>query len=167
MELRRTWRSLDLRAVCTIAYVVVVAVYLIVGLTPARAADYEITTDMQIPAIGLASDVTTVRLDDNRLDTPDTIVGRYAPLKNKTLLFGHSSTVFSDLKDIELGDEVFYDDARYVVNKIETLAKAEISMSKLLAEAKVETIVIMTCAGEDLGNGDATHRLLVTATVVE
>ena len=27
-----------------------------------------------------------------------------------------------------------------------------------------DIIIIMTCAGQDLGNGDATHRLVITAT---
>ena len=32
------------------------------------------------------------------------------------------------------------------------------------SEEEKDTLVLMTCAGEDLGNGDSTHRLLVTAT---
>ncbi len=41
--------------------------------------------------------------------------------------------------------------------------KSMISMSELLKADDKETIVIMTCAGESLENGDATHRLIVTA----
>ncbi len=37
-------------------------------------------------------------------------------------------------------------------------------MSKILAETEVETIIIMTCAGNPLPNQDATHRLIVYAT---
>ena len=36
-------------------------------------------------------------------------------------------------------------------------------MPKLLSASNEKTIVIMTCAGEDLGKGDATHRLILTA----
>ena len=45
----------------------------------------------------------------------------------------------------------------------ETLEKAAVDMSGILAKASRQTIVVMTCAGQDLGGGDATHRLLVTA----
>lgn len=166
MELKKSWRSLDLRVICTVIYVGALLVWLAVGLTPAWATDYEVSTDMQIPAIGLDTDVTTVRPSGFELPTPETIVGRYAPRRNKTLLFGHSTTVFVGLAQVALGDEVIYDETRYEVRQIETLAKEEISMGRVLAEAEVETIVLMTCAGEDLGGGDATHRLIVTATVV-
>lgn len=165
MELRKSWRSLDLCAICTIIYVVALVIYLAVGLAPARAVDYEVATDMQIPAIGLVSDVTTIRRNGNQLDTPDTIVGRYAPMRHKTFLFGHASTVFAKLDELAIGDEIIYDDTRYVVREMIVLAKEEIDMGEVLAEAEVETIVVMTCAGEDLGGGDATHRLIVTATV--
>ena len=36
-------------------------------------------------------------------------------------------------------------------------------MDEVLAPTEQNTLVIMTCAGEDLGGGDATHRLIVTA----
>lgn len=165
MELKRTWRSLNLRKMYIALYACVLATYVMVGLTPAEATDYEVATDMQIPAIGLTADVTTVRLKDGELATPDTIVGRYAPMPHKTFLFGHSSTVFTTLSEVKVGDTVIYDETEYVVQEVETLAKSEIDMKKILASAEVETVVVMTCAGEDLGGGDSTHRLIVTATV--
>ena len=45
------------------------------------------------------------------------------------------------------------------------LEKADVDMNKMLAPAEKDTLVIMTCAGMDLGNGDATHRLVLTATI--
>mgnify|MGYP003312839861 CR=1 FL=1 len=42
--------------------------------------------------------------------------------------------------------------------------KSMINMAEILQEEDKDTLVLMTCAGEDLGNGDSTHRLLVTAT---
>lgn len=167
MELEKSWRSLDLRKLFTILYICGLLAYLVVGFMPAKAIEYEAATDIQIPIIDLASDVATIYLSDNKLDTPDTIVGRYAPMRNKTLLFGHSSTVFRRLDNIRVGDKVIYDGAEYIVRKIETLAKDDIDMGILLRAAERDTIVIMTCAGESLGGGDATHRLIVTATVSE
>ena len=36
-------------------------------------------------------------------------------------------------------------------------------MNKILEASDKDTVVLMTCAGKDLGNGDASHRLIVTA----
>lgn len=36
-------------------------------------------------------------------------------------------------------------------------------MSTLLTPTSQDTIILMTCAGTDLGNGDASHRLIITA----
>ncbi|MBR3131956.1 sortase [Candidatus Saccharibacteria bacterium] len=144
-------------------YVFAFLVYIIYGLTPVKAADYEISTDLNIPSINLNSSVTTLRLENNKLNTPDTIVGRFQNHKNKTLLIGHSTTIFTDLNQIELGAEIFYDETNYKVTKIETLEKSDIRMEEILAESNQETIVLMTCAGELLEHGDATHRLIIEA----
>lgn len=164
MELRKRF---DLRMIVTILYVVFACAYLAVGfvidLTPADAAEYDASTDIHIPVIDLDSDVTTLHLNENVLDTPDTIVGRFTWAENKTLLVGHAGTVFQNLKYLTVGDEIYYDEVWYKVVKMEVKAKAEISMTEILAEAEEETIIIMTCSGQDLGGGDATHRLIVTA----
>ena len=41
--------------------------------------------------------------------------------------------------------------------------KAKIDMRDVLQAESNDTIVLMTCAGQDLGNKDATHRLIITA----
>ena len=144
-------------------YMLVFGAYVIWGLQPAEAVkSYEISAELSIPSIDLTSDVTALQLEDHELKTPDTIVGSFSRAENKTLLIGHSSTVFQDLNKVKFGDRIVYN-GEYVVNKIEVLEKNDINMSNLLAAAEEDTIVIMTCAGADLGNGDATHRLIVTA----
>ena len=163
MELKK---RLSLRTVLIGLYVVVFGAYVIWGLQPAEAAQsYEISAELNIPGINLVSDVTNLRVEDHELKTPDTIVGSFSRAENKTLLIGHSSTVFQNLNETRLGDEIIYDNNKYVVEKTEVLEKADVDMSKILAPAEKDTLMIMTCTGTDLGNGDATHRIIVTATV--
>lgn len=142
------------------------AMYMVLGLQPAEARHYEISGNLTIPAIGLESDVTTLELEEQRLETPDTIVGSYAKDPSKVLLIGHSTTVFRNLNDLGVEDKINYNGDDYLVTKMETLAKDEINMNTLLAPAHDSTLVMMTCAGEMIGNRDATHRLIVTAVKI-
>lgn len=164
MELRKRFSSRDiligLYAVFLLAYA---AVFVSVGLQPAGASQPEIDTELSIPAIGLESGVTTLQLEDHHLNTPETIVGSFSRAENKTLLIGHSSTVFHDLDQLELGDGIVYDEDSYTVTNRAVVAREDISMNKLLKKADEATLVLMTCAGQDLGNGEATHRLIITA----
>ena len=144
-------------------YLLVFSVYLIIGLQPADATSYEVSAKLLIPQIGLDTAVTDLTLDEGQLNTPEMIVGSYSQAKNKTLLIGHSSTVFQDLDQIDLGDLINYDGNDYKVKRIDLMRKSQIDMSELLAPAEKDTIVIMTCAGELFQNGDATHRLILTA----
>ncbi len=164
MELKK---SVDVRKVVISVYLLLIGVYLAVGFTPSKAEafNYEISSELQIPSIGLTSDVTTLKMRDGQLNTPDSIVGSFSREKNKVFLVGHAGTVFQNLKDLKVGDEIFYDITKYTAKNIEILPKNEINMDEILQTADSETLVIMTCAGESLGRGDATHRLIVTATV--
>lgn len=163
MELKK---RIGFRKVLIGAYFVAFAAYLIVGLQPAEAAkSYEIAAKLEIPGINLDTDVTELSLNGNRLDTPDTIAGSYSEARNKILLIGHSSTVFQNLKDVNLGDEIYYDGATYRIVKERFVVKSAIDMDEILAPASEKTLVIMTCAGANLGSGDATHRFMVTAVI--
>lgn len=164
MELRR---RLDFRYVFVGIYIVLFLVYVIVGLRPVQAVNPAVTGDLVIPSIGLESNVGALSLKEHRLETPDTIVGSYTRADNKTLLIGHSTTVFQNLDNVKVGDEVVYNEKRYIVTEIVILAKDEISMGSILKSEDDDTLVIMTCAGELLGGGEATHRLIVTAVAVE
>ena len=91
---------------------------------------------------------------------------RYSEAENKTLLIGHSSTVFKNLDEAEVGDAIWYNGHGYQIVDTDTLLKSEINMDKLLKSEDTDTLVIMTCAGEELDNYDATHRLILTAKAV-
>ena len=161
MKLKKT---VDFRRIGAFLYAVGFVTYLLVGLKPtADATNYEISAELEIPAIGLASEVTTLKLKYHHLETPRTIVGSFAREANKVLLIGHSSTVFRDLDDLAVDDEIIYDETLYKVLSSEVIAKTDVDMGELLAATEKDTIVIMTCAGETLGDNDATHRLIVTA----
>ena len=158
-------KHLDARKTFLTVYFLAFAVYIIIGLQPAQAQNYDVSGSLSIPVIGLTSDVTTLELKDKKLDTPDTIVGSYSRVDSKVLLIGHSTTVFQDLDKVTLGDEIVYNDKTYYVDDITTLKKEEISMTNLLQREDKDTLVVMTCAGELLGEGEATHRLIITASV--
>ena len=157
-------RRFDWRKVLIVGYFVVLAAYLWIGFRPAEAANnYDIAAELSIPSIGLVSDVTELSVNDGKLDTPDTIVGSYTRAQNKTLLIGHSSTVFQNLINVKIGDEIIYGGESYIVTVERLTVKADVNMSEILAPAEEDTIIIMTCDGMMLGGGDATHRFMVTA----
>lgn len=158
--MRRSW---DARKIVVVGYFALLLVYLLIGLTPARAAEYEAATEMRISKIGLVTDVVPMQIERGVLTTPDSVVGSYSRALNKTFLVGHSSDVFSGLELVEVGDEIVYDLVSYTVKKVEVLKKSEINMDLLLLPEYKDTIVVMTCAGEMLSGGDATHRLIITA----
>lgn len=161
MELRK---HLNPKTIFIGLYVVAFLGYVIYGLQPAEAAySYEIVEELQIPSIALDSDVTELQLASDGLKTPDTIVGSYSRNANKTLLIGHSTTVFQDLEYVDLEDTVVYGGQEYRVVAIDMVAKNKINMDKLLQSSEKNTLIIMTCAGKLLDGGDATHRLILTA----
>lgn len=160
MELRK---HLSLKLVFVGLYVVLLATYILIGLQPVEATNYTISTELKIPSIALDSDVTTLQLRENQLDTPDTIVGSYSQARNKTLLIGHSTTVFDDLDEVHLADAIEYGNKLYRVVAIDQLEKSKINMNELLKTEEEDTLVIMTCAGKLFADGDATHRLIITA----
>ena len=160
MELRK---HLDSRIIFVGLYVFALIIYIIYGLQPAGAVDYDITASLNIPSISLSADVTTLEPINGKLDTPDTIVGSYSYHSNKTLLIGHSTTVFSKLNEVSLEDELEYDNNLYRVIAVDFVKKSSVNMNNLLKFEKKDTLVLMTCAGTLLDNGDATHRLIITA----
>ena len=161
MEIRK---RLDLKKLLAGIYVFALVVYFAIGFMPADATNYEVSAELAIPSIGLNSDVTQLSLKDHQLETPRTIVGSFARNSHKTLLIGHSTTVFNKLNEVKIGDEIVYDDTIYYIYNIYTVKKEEVSMGKLLTDEDKDTIVLMTCAGEPIGELDATHRLIVWAS---
>ena len=108
--------------------------------------------------------VKTIKKQGKELEVPEQIVGAYSTHENKTLLIGHSSTAFSNLKDLQLGDKVTYNGKEYTITDIVEKQKQDISMKEILKAEETDTLVLMTCAGEPVnGTNDYTHRLIVTA----
>ncbi len=162
MKLRK---HLDFKIVFGALYFLSFAVYLVIGLQPVEAVRYNTSGFLSIPSINLSSDVTTLKMENHKLETPDTIVGSFSMDNNKTLLIGHSSTVFDDLINVGLGDEIIYNGMYYEINDMKILEKSEVDMNEVLSDSDVSTIEIMTCTGEDLGDGDYTHRFILTAVI--
>ena len=160
MELKR---RLSPKYVFIVAYFACLAFYVAIGLSSVKATEYDIAGKILIPSIGLHSDVTNLALTNGKIETPDDIVGSYSKYDNKTLLIGHSGTVFHDLNNVSVDDYIIYGDKLYRVVSSETFLKSDISMNELLRKSPRDTLLIMTFAGEAVGEKDATHRLILTA----
>ena len=162
MEIKK---RLDFRIVIASLYAFAFLVYLVIGFMPAGAANYEISTQLSIPSTGIYSDVTKLSLENHELKTPDTIVGSFSRSTNKTLLIGHSTTVFKNLELAQIGDEITYNNTLYYIYNIYTIDKSEVDMKRILRKAEKDTLVLMTCAGEPIGETDATKRLIIEASI--
>ena len=120
-------------------------------------------TTLTIPDIGLSSPVSEVKLSGQELEVPEQIAGSYSVHTNKTLLLGHASTVFTDLKNLREGATITYDNKDYLVSTIEIKEKSSILMKEILKEEDRDTIVLMTCSGDHISGNDYSHRLIITA----
>lgn len=156
-------KTFDIRKCLTRLFFLLLAFYILIGLTPVKAAEIEPATEIKIPEIELSSGVALLNMENGKLSTPDELVGSFSRAENKTFLVGHSVGVFKNLDLLEVGDVITYDLVNYTIVDMKLLAKSEIVMDELLSPASVDTIVLMTCAGELTDNGDATHRLIITA----
>ncbi len=155
------------RAIFISVYAIFFMAYIIVGLQPASAAsNTEIITTLRIPSINLASDVAKITLQNGELQIPNDIVGEFHISKKNHLLMGHSTTIFKNLEDLEVGDTIYYGANRYTISLEEIKDKEDINMKELLKNTGFEKITLMTCAGELLGDQDATKRLIITAEKV-
>lgn len=160
MELKR---KLDSRIVFVVLYFVCFVLYYIFAINLADATDYIVSSHLIIPSIGLVSDVAELSLENNKLNTPDTIVGSYNNVESKTLLIGHSSSVFTKLDDVAVNDSIIYNNYDYTVVSRSIVELESIDMAKLLESSPRDTIVLMTCAGQVFEDGSATHRLILFA----
>ena len=161
------WSTRTVKVVTAGFFMIFLPLYLFFGFQPVNEVDATNYPELRIPSIELQTPVKPVTAHDHQLEVPDAIAGSYSPRVNKTLLVGHSSTVFKNLHRAKINDLINYNDYDYRITKIEIYPKSDINMSKILADTEINTIIIMTCAGESLPNQDATHRLLITAEVVE
>lgn len=172
---RRRWTMRHTKLIIFAFYIIAVPTYIFIGLQPSTrsvaetlAAESENASGyLMISSINLSTPVSEVSLEDRTLSVPEYIAGSFSNHQNKTLLIGHSSTVFENLKNIKFGQAIDYNEHTYRVTNIETRLKEKISMTKILKEEKTDTIVLMTCAGHSLGGNDYSHRLIITAEAIE
>lgn len=131
-----------------------------------KTADASSEERLFIPTIGLVARVRDIERTGNQLIAPDEIAGAYKPTLHKTVIIGHSSTIFKDLKKIGGEDTFTFDKKTYKVKSREIIEKSVVNMSEIVSETDVNTVIIMTCYGEPLGGQDYSHRLIVTAEEV-
>ena len=158
-----SWQAKTIKIAILGFFAFALPAFIIIGLQPAQT-DASHYPRLTAETINLDTPVEPLSLtDDQRLVAPATIAGSFSQSAHKTLLIGHSSTVFANLRDLTLGDHLTYADTTYIISDIIELEKSAVNMSELLAPASVDTIVLMTCSGAPLGGQDYTHRLIVTA----
>lgn len=158
------WSERFWRVLAVAFFVIALPIYVFIGFQPATDVEAKNYPQLEIPSIDLQTPVKNLELVNHQLETPASIAGSYSQNPHKTLLIGHSSTVFNNLQNVQLADRITYDEGSYDVTRIETVAKENIDMTELLAASTDDILVIMTCAGEPLPDQDATHRLIVYAT---
>lgn len=155
------------RAIFVSVYAVFLAAYIIIGLQPVSATSTNtFIGTLSIPSINLETNVTKLTLKDNQLQIPDDVVGEFHTSKKNHLLLGHSTTIFRDLENLDIGDTVYYGESQYIISTEEIKDKDQVNMKELLKNTGAEKITLMTCAGELLDNQDATKRLIITAEKV-
>lgn len=159
------WPKRLIKTLAAAFFMIMLPIYLFIGLQPAPFADAASYPILEIPTINLKTPVASVELVDRQLAVPATIAGIYQPFDNKLFIIGHSSTVFKNLNQLQLNHTFTYANETYHITDRTILQKSNISMNELLADTPEKTIIIMTCAGEPLPNQDATHRLIITATL--
>ncbi len=171
--MQRRYHTGRIKIGLAIFYLLAIPLFIIIGLhsvdTSAEVRASEVAQAdeyLVINSIGLETPVVQVKMHGRTLNAPQYLAGAYHGNVNKTLIIGHSSTIFEHLREIKLGDYIDYEDGTYRVTNLETLAKEDISMAEILTGERVPTVVLMTCAGEPLGGMDFTHRLIVTAEKV-
>lgn len=149
-----------LKRVLLLFYLFALPLYIFYGLQPAEATEPQ--HYLNIPDIKLDTPVTRVYLENNKIPTPDYLPGLFERPQLKFLI-GHSSLIFQDLKQLSLHQKLFLDQKTYQIRKIVTQHQSTIDMSELLKTPKTPQLILMTCAGEPLGNHNYTHRLLIFA----
>ncbi len=161
-----SWSVRTVKVVFSAFFMIVLPVYLYAGFQPASHVEAVSYPTLEISSIGLSTPVEPLTLEGNELISPATIAGSYQRFENKLFIIGHSSTVFQNLDQIQEGDFITYNGNTYQVFLLETLAKSDIDMSKVIGDTPTPVIIIMTCAGTPLPGQDATHRLLVYASKI-
>lgn len=146
--------------------------FITIGMQPVKdsasvyASEAESATSLlSIDSIGLHAPVKNVMLNGKTLEVPEQIAGSYSVHNNKTLVIGHSSTIFSNLKNTTTGMEISYNGKKYTITDIVNERKEDIVMKEILKTEENDTLILMTCSGEKIEGttSDYTHRIIITA----
>jgi len=153
-------------------YFVAAFAFITIGLQPVKDSEavYAVESEtatalLSIDSINLYAPVKPVTLNSKTLEVPEQIAGAYSVHENKTLIMGHSSTIFSGLKSVKTGAEISYNSKIYTITDITEKQKQDIVMKDILKSEEKPTLILMTCSGEKIAGSasDHTHRLIVTA----
>ena len=132
---------------------------------------------LYIPSIKLLSPVQGVGVNERgNMDVPGEYtnnVGWYergvTPGNVGTAVIdAHNTAAFKKLDQVSVGAEIYvYTSAgewlHFVTTNAQTYSMDTLSPATLFAPANAPQINLITCAGLSLGNGEATHRLIVSA----
>jgi LPXTG-site transpeptidase (sortase) family protein len=143
-------------------YLAWAVVFIVLGTAP-RFTGAASGVVLDIPSISLSTNVQFVEPIERRFPVPEAAVGVYQPSTNKVFIMGHRATIFANLGNVKIGDEITYDEKTYRVSSRVVLPKDDIDMAEILSETSSPTLVLMTCAGQRLTDTDFSHRLIITA----
>jgi LPXTG-site transpeptidase (sortase) family protein len=158
---RRKWALV----VGAVLYVALAITYFAVGLMPARAED-ELTAvgTLSIGSINMEqAEVVETKAKGKQLIIPDEKIAIYSTHKSKLLLMAHSETAFRDINRLNIGDEIIYNGEKYEVLSMKYEQIEDIKMSEILKAEEKKTIVLMTCAGKEMDDGNFSERLIIEA----
>lgn len=161
-----SWSLRTIKVLFSAFFMIALPIYLYTGFQPASHVEAVSYPLLEIPSINLATPVEPLALENHELISPATIAGSYQRFENKLFIIGHASTVFQNLEQVQEGDLITYNGDTYQVFLLETIAKSDIDMSKVIGNTPTPVMIIMTCAGTPLPGQDATHRLLVYASKI-
>ena len=149
--------------ILTIFSIILLAGFLYFGMQP-QIAEANSSLILEAPSISLTSPIRVIELNsDYTLTSPDRIAGLYQAAENNTFIIGHSSTIFSNLKNLKPNDHLIFNGKTYLVKTYVIQKKSEISMSKVLEAKLIPTLTLMTCHGKKIAKNDYTERIIITA----
>lgn len=132
---------------------------------------------LYIPSINLFTNIQGVGVNEKgNMDVPSgktNDVGWYqygvTPGNTGTaVLDAHNTAAFQNLNSVPLGSEIYVWTTegkwlRFTVTKANTYSVNSLSPWTLFEQTQNKQLNLITCAGTLLGNGEATHRLIVSA----
>lgn len=136
-----------------------------------QATSIQPSTSYSVNSITIAGHTLEVFSSDDPKINAGTRVGLYGKL-----LYGHNySSVFGPIVNLPAGStfsvKLNGTSKNYQIVKTITLEKSEVqnymtALKNGQYRGKTYSYILMTCAGQNLGDGDATHRTLVFADAV-